>query len=80
MPMYALHKNADGTVLSAKSWDMDYELTGWIRDSDIRGGDRIEFGEATKREPLPVEREPGAVEEPPEQAGLVTTTDNDLTF
>lgn len=54
-PIYALHKDRQGTVLGASAFSYDYELQSWLRSLDVRAGDRIEFDEAAKREPEPVE-------------------------
>lgn len=49
-PIYALHKNADGAILSAGSFDYGYKLTDWLKLLDVRAGDKIEFGEVAVRE------------------------------
>ena len=54
-PMYALHKDNSGAILSAGSFSYDYELQPWLRGLDLRPGDSIEFGEAVKRADEPAE-------------------------
>lgn len=60
-PMYALHKDKAGSIMSAGSFSYDFEFSKFLRDLDIRPGDSIEFGEALKRD-AEVEATP---EEPP---------------
>jgi hypothetical protein len=43
LPIYALHKDADGKVLNAGCFDYSYELNDWLRALDVRPGDRVEF-------------------------------------
>jgi hypothetical protein len=58
-PMFTLHKNAAGEVISANSFRDSYDLSNWIKSLDIRAADRIDFGEIVTRpefdevEPLP---------------------------
>lgn len=49
-PLYALHKDGEGRVLTAGSFDYSYKLSDWLRSLDIRAGDKIEFGDVLKRE------------------------------
>jgi hypothetical protein len=49
-PMYALHKDSSGQILSAGHFGYDFELQPWLRKLDLRAGDRIEFGEVVTRE------------------------------
>lgn len=56
-PIYGLHKNADGEILSAQSCSYSFELEKWLRALDIQPGDTITFGEVLVRknaEPLAV--------------------------
>jgi hypothetical protein len=54
-PIYALHKDSEGAVLNAGSFDYSFKLSDWLKSLDIRAGDKIEFGEVQKRE---IERAP----------------------
>lgn len=49
-PIYALHKNADGAILNTGSFDYGFKLDDWLRNLDVRAGDKIEFGEVAVRE------------------------------
>lgn len=72
-PMYALHKDSSGAILSAGSFSYDYELQPWLRTLDLRPGDRIEFGEAVKRADEPGEPfTPAFIAEPPPAAPEAT--------
>jgi hypothetical protein len=42
-PLYALHKDADGKVLDAGSFNYSYKLTDWLKTLDVRPGDKVEF-------------------------------------
>jgi hypothetical protein len=61
-PMFALHKDRQGAVLTAGSFAYDYEFSTFLRGLDIRPGDTIEFGEAVQRAE---EAEPTAAEDEP---------------
>ena len=50
VPIYALHKNAEGAILTAGSFDYSYKLNDWLKCLDVRAGDKIEFGEVAVRE------------------------------
>lgn len=50
VPLYALHKNAEGAILTAGSFDYSYKVGEWLKSLDIRAGDKIEFGEVATRE------------------------------
>jgi hypothetical protein len=50
-PIYALHKDADGAVLNAGSFDYSFKLNDWLKSLDVRAGDVISFGEVAAREP-----------------------------
>ncbi len=49
-PIYALHKDADGKVLSAASFGYSFQLNDWLKGLDVRAGDRVEFEEVARRE------------------------------
>lgn len=56
-PLYAIHRDATGAVLTAGSFDYHYKLQDWLRSLDVRAGDKIEFGEVVVRDevaPAPV--------------------------
>ena len=43
LPLYALHKDADGKVLNTGSFDYNYKLQDWLKCLDFRAGDKVEF-------------------------------------
>jgi hypothetical protein len=49
-PIYGLHKDSEGRVLNAGSFDYSFKLGDWLKGLDIRAGDKIEFGEVAERE------------------------------
>ncbi len=61
-PLYALHKDSGGKVLTATSASYSYELNNWLRTLDIRAGDKVEFEACAER---PAEDEAPLVEEAP---------------
>lgn len=42
-PLYALHKDADGKVLDAGSFNYGFKLQDWLKSLDVRPGDKVEF-------------------------------------
>lgn len=80
-PMFALHKDASGSVIAANSFKYEYDLTSWLRDRDFRAGDILEFREAKVRpefdevEPI----EPAFIAEPP-PTPVPAEVGDDLTF
>lgn len=48
-PLVALHKDAEGKILSAGDFDFHFRLTDWLKSLDVRVGDTIEFGEKAQR-------------------------------
>lgn len=50
IPLYALHKNRDGKVLSAGSFEYSFDCDKWLRSLDLRAGDTITFDEVAQRE------------------------------
>lgn len=49
-PVYALHKDADGAIITTGSFDYSFKLNEWIGRLNVRPGDVIEFGGLVKRE------------------------------
>lgn len=48
-PMFVLHKNANGEVLTAAAFKRNYEFSDWVRHVDVRPGDTLEFKETIER-------------------------------
>lgn len=63
-PMFGLHKNAVGEVISASSFNHNFQLNDWLRGLDIRDGDLVEFKETATRAEGP-EVLPAFLETPP---------------
>lgn len=63
-PMFALHKDKGGPILTAGTFAYDFELGNFVRGLDLRAGDVIEFGEAVKREAEEAEVLPAFLSDP----------------
>lgn len=71
-PMFALHKNTAGQVLTATSFTHSYQRGDWLRNLDVRAGDTIEFHEAAERpefDEVP-DAPPAFIETPPSAPAL----------